>query len=400
MQRLVERASEQRPRWAQLADRVAARFVLAFLLCALLNIAAWWLIDAARVLPTTLAVLAAACPCALALAVPAALAAAQQRMTRLGVLPCSADAIARLAATDVVAFDKTGTLTQGKPALAEVTLLAELDADQCLAVAAALERDVRHPLARAFVAHDRGMTCTDLHYEPGVGVRGRVGTDVWRIGRDPDDAQALMLTRDDRPVARFRVHDPLRADAAATCVALRMANIELAMYSGDAPVRARTVAHALAIDDAQGGLMPADKLARVRARQAAGARVAMVGDGINDAAVLAGADVSFAMADGAALAQTRADFVLLHGGLSRIPQALALARATRAVMIQNLSWAVVYNASALPFAVLGWLTPGWAALGMCVSSLLVTLNALRLSRWAPVAAREDAMELAPARSGA
>jgi Cu2+-exporting ATPase len=154
------------------------------------------------------------------------------------------------------------------------------------------------------------------------------------------------------------------------------------------------------IEDAQGGLTPADKLARLRARQAAGGRVAMVGDGVNDAAVLAGADVSFAMAEGSALAQTRADFVLLQGGLSRIPQALELARATRAIMVQNLMWAALYNAGALPFAMLGWLTPGWAALGMCVSSLLVTLNALRLARWSPTTATTRAATLTHAASTA
>ncbi len=404
--RLVEQAQGQRPRIAQLADGVASRFVLALLAAALVVFAVWWQLAPERAFEVMLAVLVVSCPCALSLAVPAALAAAHGALARIGVLGIGADALQNLAGIDVLLLDKTGTLTEGRPRIARTTLFAgpgaAADVAEALALAAALERGSGHPLAAAFP--DPGdLTAEQLRTDVGRGVEGVVGGRRLRIGRADfacggSDDGALWLGAGAAALARFQLIDPPRADARATVDDLRDLGVDLELLSGDGADAVATTAIALGIRNPRARQSPEDKLARLRELQAAGKRVAMLGDGINDAPVLAGADVAIAMGGGAALAHRSADLVLLGGSLRRVPEAIRIARRTRAVIRQNLAWATAYNLIALPLAAMGWVTPWMAAIGMAGSSLLVTLNALRL---APRAGRQSDLRsrAAPAPAG-
>jgi Cu2+-exporting ATPase len=385
--RLVEAAQAQRPPLARLADRIAGGFVAALLLAAL-GVYAWWRMhDPARAFEVTLAVLVVSCPCALSLAIPAALAAGHGGLARIGVLALGPEALQRLARVTRVVFDKTGTLTVGVPAQLHVQSYG-IGASQAQAWAAALERDSTHPLAHAF--RDGATTrAEDVVLHAGHGMEGRIDGRRLRIGRAgfaaarADDG-AIWLGDGQRPLARFVLEQAPRADAAAALRALQAQGIASEVCSGDGVDAVARLADALGIQQHRARQSPEDKLAHVRALQARGDVVAMVGDGINDAPVLAGADVSLALADGAAIAQRAADLVVTGGQLRAIPQAIAISRRTRRVVRQNLAWALAYNLAALPLAATGQVTPWMAALGMAASSLLVTLNALRLAR--PVAA--------------
>ncbi len=384
--RLVDQAQAARPRLARVTDRIASRFV-AMLLLAAVGVYAWWHVhDPSRALEVTLAVLVVSCPCALSLAVPAALTSAHGALARMGVLALRGDALDTLARADRIVFDKTGTLGDGRPRLDEVQVFEAMDAASALQVAAALERDSRHPLARAFAHVEGAPDATSTRLHPGNGLQGVVEGRTWYLGRSGfaggrhDDDDGLWLGDGRTAFARFRIREMPRGDAATALEGLRALGLRVEICSGDAPAAVERFAQALAVDDARARQSPEQKLARVRQAQAEGHVVAMVGDGLNDAPVLAGADVSLAMADGAALAQRAADFVVTSPSLARIPQAVALARRTRAVVRQNLAWALGYNLLALPLAATGHVTPWMAALGMALSSLLVTLNALRLAR--------------------
>lgn len=383
--RLVEQAQGSRPTLARLADRVASVFVIALLLCALAVYAWWRQHDPARALEVTLAVLVVSCPCALSLAIPAALTAAHGALARIGVLGLRGDALSSLARVDRVVFDKTGTLSQGRPELDTVETFDGLDRDAALRIAAALEHDSRHPLAHAFAGVATPHRVMAPRTVPGLGVEARIDGHLWRLGRADfaagrDDDGGLWLGDGARASARFGIREALRGDAAAAVAALQADGITVELCSGDAAPAVQRFAHAVGIADAQARLAPEQKLEHVRELQARGHIVAMVGDGLNDAPVLAGADVSLAMAEGAALAQRAADFVVTSPSLLRIPQAMALARRTQAILRQNLAWALGYNLLALPLAASGMVTPWLAAIGMAASSLLVTLNALRLCR--------------------
>ena len=385
--RLVEQAQEHRPALARLADRIGSRFVLALLPVALLVFAGWWHYQPERALEVTLALLVISCPCALSLSVPAALACAHGALARTGLLALRPDALDTLArATDIV-FDKTGTLSDGRPALAGSEVFdATLDAATALAIAAALERDSGHPLAAAFVAGDTGHArASQLQTVAGLGVQGQVHGRQWRLGRADfaagrEDDGAVWLGDGRHAAARFVLQEHPRADAAQALAALRGLGLQVHLASGDGEAAVQRMAGALQLDAVHARQSPEDKLALVRRLQAEGRVVAMVGDGLNDAPVLAGADVSIAMGEGAALAHRAADLVTTGGSLQRIPAAVSLARATGRIIRQNLAWAAAYNLLALPLAAAGWVTPWLAALGMALSSLVVTLNALRLAR--------------------
>ena len=384
---LIEQAQAHRPPLAQAADRIARWFVLALAVATVAVYIAWRLHDPSRAFEVALALLVVCCPCALSLAVPAALAASNGALARLGVLPVRADALARLARIDTVVFDKTGTLSLPGGQLHVETFQGLDDAD-ALRIAAALERDSAHPLADAFVAAmtARDAFATGVIEHPGAGIEGLVAGRRWRIGRagfaaatQVDDG-AVWLGDGQVACARFTVEESARTDAVPTLDALRTLGIASELASGDGDVAVRRFAGAVGIDTVRSRLSPEQKLAHVRDLQAQGRVVAMVGDGINDGPVLAGADVSFALGDGNALAARAADLVLASPMLLRIPQAIVLARRTRAVIRQNLMWALLYNLLALPAAALGMVSPWQAALGMALSSLLVTANALRLAR--------------------
>ncbi|MGC4029723.1 MAG: heavy metal translocating P-type ATPase [Steroidobacteraceae bacterium] len=392
---MVQRAQETRPRIARLANRVATHFVLALAFIAAITALAWLRIDPSRAFEVTLALLVISCPCALSLSIPAATAAAQAALSRLGVLPARPDALDTLARVTDFVFDKTGTLGSGRWSVADTQLFADDDAGHALALAAALEAGVRHPLATAFADTAAAAPATQLRVIPGAGICGqvqgrmlRIGTAAFAAGRADDGAVWLGELGADgsqRAIARFALREETRPDAAAALAALRAAGIRLHLYSGDGEAAVQRFAAALALpaQNSAARLLPDDKLARVRALQAQGAVVAMVGDGLNDAPVLGGADVSIAMAEGASLARHAADLVMTQDSLQRIPQALQLARRMRRIVRENLALALAYNLVALPLAALGLVRPSLAAIAMVSSSLTVTLNALRLSRKIP-----------------
>ena len=389
--RLVERAQAQRPALARAADRIAGMFVAALAVVAIAVYAWWRMHEPARAFEVALAVLVVSCPCALSLAVPAALAAAHGALAKRGVLALRGEALDTLARADRIVFDKTGTLTDRHPRIDAIQTFGDLDDAQALAIAAALERDSGHPLASAFadVVHTR--VAHERQTEPGRGISGRVDGHTWRLGRadwatarDGRDDDALWLGDGTQAFARFALAESARPEAHDALRALHDAGLRLSLCSGDADAAVARLGDAikLPLDPAhvRARQTPEDKLAYVRERQRAGEIVAMVGDGINDAPVLAGADVSIALADGAALAQRAADFVIGGGDLRRIPDAVRLARRSRTIIRQNFAWALGYNLLALPLAASGHVTPWLAAVGMALSSLLVTLNALRLLR--------------------
>ncbi len=386
--RLVESAQAHRPALALGTERIAGWFVAGLLLAAVV-VYAWWRVhEPARAFEVVLALLVISCPCALSLAVPAALAAAHGALARIGVLSVRPDALQRLAqATDVV-FDKTGTLGDGKPHLQGVDACIAVDADAALRIAAALERDSNHPLAAAFALVPDAPMASGVRAIAGRGVEGTVEGVRWRIGTAPfatggDDNGAVWLGNDAGARARFTFAERERADAAQALQQLREQGLALHLASGDAAAPVARFASAMGIADPHARQSPEDKLALVRAMQDEGRVVAMVGDGLNDAPVLAGADVSLAIGDGAALAQRSADLVLSGMSLANVPAAIRIARRTRRIVRQNLAWAIGYNLLALPLAAAGMVTPWLAALGMALSSLAVTANALRLAKVAP-----------------
>ena len=407
IQRLMERAAAEKPRLVEMADRVAGRFIVALLVLAVATALGWWLIDPSRALWVFVAVLVVSCPCALSLATPAALTVATGALAARGVLVTRGHAIEALARADRFIFDKTGTLTLGRMALVEVMPIRD-DAARALALAAALERGSEHPIARALAAGVAGaegaganaaIAVDGLRATTGAGVEGTIDGRVWRLGRPafvgathgkalPADIETkvgagdtvIALGNEEGWQAFFRLSDGLRPEAAGMAARLAAAGIKLSIFSGDLPAAAARVGAALGIADARGGLSPEDKHAALRALQEAGETVAMVGDGVNDAPVLAQAQVSIAMGGGADLARANADVVLLGNDLQALPEGLALARRTVRIVRQNLVWAFAYNFLAIPLAMAGWVTPWMAGIGMSASSLLVVLNALRLQR--------------------
>lgn len=382
LQALAQDAQERRPALARAADRAARAFVVLMFGAALATFF-WWLPQGpGHAFPIALAVLVAACPCALALAVPATLSAAADALARRGVLALGVDAIETLAKVDTVLFDKTGTLTEGAPRLRAIE--AFVPGEDVLALAAGLELDSRHPLARAFAA-DAPTEIDARLLHPGRGVEGyrdgarlRLGRADFATGRVDDDA--LWLGRNGEALARFEIEHALRADAVEAVGRLRALGLHVQVASGDAADAVARACAQLGIDDWESRLLPPDKLALLRGLQANHRCVLAVGDGLNDAPLLAGADVAAAIGGGSALAQRSADLLVGGERLAPLADAVAIARRARRIMRQNLGWAALYNAVAIAFAASGLIAPGWAALGMAGSSLGVTLNALRAGR--------------------
>lgn len=391
--RLLERAQADKPRLAEVADKVAQWFLIIVLGAAAIVGLVWWQIDPQRAFWVVLSLLVATCPCALALATPTALTTATGSLHKLGLLLTRGHVLEGLNQIDTVIFDKTGTLTEGRLTLNAIHTLGSLDRDACLGLAAALENRSEHPIARAFGRAPQAAGQVDSI--PGRSLEGRVGEHLLRIGQPDfvaelsgqptpaipgDQGQWLLLGDEQRPLAWFVLDDRLREDAPALLDACRERGWKLLLLSGDSSPMVAGIARELGIDDARGGLTPDAKLDVLRQLHQQGHKVLMLGDGVNDVPVLAGADISIAMGSATDLAKTSADAVLLSNRLDSLVQAFALARRTRRIIIENLAWATPYNGLVLPFAALGWITPLWAAFGMSVSSLLVVLNALRLAR--------------------
>jgi len=390
--RLSERARYARPAFVTLADRIASYIVVALLVIAAGVAAAWYFIDPDRAFVVTLSVLVVTCPCALALATPAAFAAAGSRLSQLRLLVTNGNAIETLARATTAMFDKTGTLTAGAPRITNLFVIdnawTEMD---CRLIAAALEHASTHPLARAFALPHTLPDVTDERIVVGQGVSGVIDGREWRIGTaafvgggvasDDSTATHVFLGVERQPVAWFELADTLRPDAAHTLAALRRLGLATTLVSGDNRAAVADVAARLDIEEAHYECAPEDKLAIIERAQASGECVVMIGDGINDAPVLAGADASIAPAHGALLAQTSADIIMLGESLDPVRTAVEMSRRTMRIVRQNLAWAIVYNALALPLAAAGFVPPWAAAIGMSASSLIVVLNALRLNRF-------------------
>ena len=393
--RLSDRARYTRPEFVTLADRVASYIVIALLVVAVLVATFWYLVAPERAFVITLSVLVVTCPCALALATPAAFAAAGSRLSQLRLLITNGNAIETLARATTVLFDKTGTLTLGSPRITSTFVLDNSKTEyDCRRIAAALETASVHPLARAFEMSGPLPEITQQRVEVGQGVSGVIDGQPWRLGSAEfvgggavDTAAGnvaasnVFLGVDGNVVAWFDVEDELRPDVAETVASLRNHGLQTSIVSGDNQRTVEALASALGFAERHFDCTPQQKLTIIRAAQNNDQCVVMVGDGINDAPVLAGADTSIAPARGALLAQTNADIIMLGDSLQPIDTAIRMARKTMRIVRQNLAWAIVYNALALPLAAAGFVPPWLAAIGMSASSLIVVLNALRLSRF-------------------
>lgn len=389
--RLMDRAQQEKPRIALLADSIASRFVAAVLVVSASVFGYWFFQGNDHAFFIALSVLVVTCPCALSLATPTALTAATAALRESGLLISKGHVLETLTQVTRVVFDKTGTLTLGRLTLEEVTSCSELDTKILCDLVASLEAHATHPIAKAFRQFNR-LDVTDIQHHPSQGVSGRWQGREIRFGR-PDFAcaktveypqsetgQWLLLADDNGPMAWFLLDDSIRRSSAPLIAALKQRGIQVSLLTGDPGNSAAHVAGEIGISDFSIGLSPEDKLERVRAWQSAGDTVLMVGDGINDVPVLAGADISLAVSEASDLAKTNADTLLTSGQLNVIVEAIDKASATRNVIRQNIAWSLIYNLIALPLAAAGLVPPWAAAIGMSFSSLLVVLNALRLTR--------------------
>jgi Cu2+-exporting ATPase len=388
---LVGRAHTERPRLQVAGERAAGRFVARVLAVTVLSAAVWAIFDPTRAFAAAVSVLVISCPCAFALAVPAALTRALGAMARHGVLVVKPDAIQALAECTHALFDKTGTLTETTLSLADVRTFDGISHDGALRLAATLARQSRHPAARAIAAAYAVLDTADIREvttHAGMGVSATIDGRALRLGRSDfalagkplarEFEDAVLLADDRGPIAAFRMAERLRPETCAAIEALQARGVTVLIASGDAPAKVAAIAARLNIVAWRARLLPAEKLAWLTELRAADARVLAVGDGINDAPVLAGADVAIALADGAELTQASSDIVLKGGRLDAIATARDIAQRALGIVRQNQRWALYYNFSAVPLAALGFVSPWLAALGMSLSSLGVILNAMRI----------------------
>ncbi|MDR5013540.1 heavy metal translocating P-type ATPase [Aeromonas veronii] len=392
--RLQDHALDDKPAIAQMADQLSRHFILVLLIIAAAVWTFWHFHQPDQAFWVTLAVLVATCPCALSLATPTALTSATANLTRNGILLRRGHVLDVLTKANRIVMDKTGTLTTGEISLTGTTTLAEMDETQCLAIARAMEAQSEHPIARAFrlptdsisvLSSAREITPVIGHGITALvdGVRYRIGSARW-LGLDPAQERgrglAIYLANEQQVLARFNLEDTLRPDAKALIAAFKAAGLQTTVLTGDSSLQADEIARELGVDELVKGVSPDGKLAYLKAREAQGDISIMVGDGINDAPVLAGAHASFAMAGGTDLAKNSADAILLADDLSRLLEARVLAMRTRKIIIENFAWSIGYNLLVLPLAACGWLPPYLAAAGMSLSSLIVVTNSMRLNR--------------------
>lgn len=397
IERMATRAADEKPAQVMVADRIARFFIARLLVICAAVFAFWMWYRPEDAFWITLSVLVVTCPCALALAMPAALSAATANLRKQGFLVARGHVIEGLTQVTRVIFDKTGTLTKGQFVVASVHPVpdVQLDREEILALAAALEAGSNHPLAAAFNAWRDRFSATDVQQFTAEGVQGVIDGTCYRLGTGafgaallekhdipapPSNAHLtwLLLVAQSRPLAWIGLADEIRSDASALINDLNATGITVELLSGDQPAAVAHIANQLGIDSFIAAAKPGDKLSHLAKRQAEGDKVLMVGDGINDVPVLAGADVSIAMASASDLAQTRADAVLLNNQLAVIAKAILVAWRTKGIIQQNLRFSLMYNALAVPLAAAGMVPPWLAAIGMTASSLIVIFNALRL----------------------
>ena len=395
---MVKQAHSFRPQLSKSADQVAHYFVLAVLVISASVYTGWYFIDPDKAFWITLSVLVITCPCALSLAAPTATAVATASLRRQGILMTREDSLEDIAKVDTVVFDKTGTLTTGAMTLHNTVALGEVAAPECKLIAACLEQQSEHPISRAF----RHLDASDMHLEditnhPSQGLSAswpeqqtqiRLGKPdfVQNLGHWPmperpaGEGVWLLLGSEQQALAWFHISDAKRPELSKVMPELKAIGLQLSILSGDHEDNVAELAHALGMDDWRAGQTPAQKLAYIQGLQEQGKTVLMVGDGINDAPVMAAANASLAMASGTDLSKASAPALLLRDHLGLIAVLIKKARHTRRIMIQNLAWALLYNLIALPLAAMGLVPPWGAATGMSFSSLFVVLNATRLRR--------------------
>jgi Cu2+-exporting ATPase len=389
--RMADSAHSEKPASLLMAERVARFFIGRVLILTLLVALTWLWFAPERAFEVALAVLVVSCPCALSLALPTALAAASQGLARLGVMVVRPAALETLAQIHQVLFDKTGTLTDGRIRIIRTALAPGVDGERVLAIAATLEREATHPIARAFAGPTPLAQVSQRRQIAGQGVEAIIEGHRYRLGRadfaldTPDPALVppdgdVWLSLDGRAVAGFALEDQLRPDAGAALADLAALGCATVLLSGDSAPRVAAVAQRLGLANWHADQPPAAKIEVLERLQAAAGPALMVGDGVNDAPVLGRAAVSAAMGQGADLAKAHADLILLGSRLTALPEAIHLARRTMAVIRQNIRWAYAYNALAIPAAALGLVPPWLAAIGMSASSIVVVWNSMRLLR--------------------
>ena len=418
---LMESAAVSKPAMALLVDRWAKPFLVAVMLASLASAIYWWPTDPAHAVMVAVAVLIVTCPCALSLATPAAMLATAGALARSGVLVRRLSGLQNLALIDTVIFDKTGTLTRDAFEVVRIHTRDGVSEAQVLDWAGSLARHSLHPVSRALWSEARhraeaagrldaleSLEAKYINELAGQGVQGVLQcsgpSDVMlRLGSaafcqaPPLTGHALQVSLADTSgwLASFELVEEVRPEASSVVHALKQMGLTLKVLSGDGQSAVTQVARTVGIADAQGGCSPQHKLQALQVLQAQGHKVAMVGDGLNDGPVLAGADVSFALGQAVPLAQAQSDFVLMGGQLGVLVSTLQRSRRTLRIVRQNLWWSAAYNATCVPLALMGWL-PAWAAgLGMALSSLLVVLNALRLSQALPDSLQQPALVLQP-----
>ena len=392
--RVLDRVQAEKPPVARMADRIAGKFVGRVLILAPVVWIGWWLAGAHNAFDITLSVLVVTCPCALSLATPTAITSATVRLRKLGFLPTRGHTLESMNTIDTVVFDKTGTLTRGELSLTGSHTVGELDAETCQKIAAGLEKHSEHPIAKVF--HDySSVSITDVTNHLGGGLSGKYQGQPVFIGHQsfvashttaaapdsqPTSGMQIWLATDQQWLASFQLDDRIRDDALNAVQALQQAGIQTILLSGDRSGHVQHVAGQLGIDQAIGEASPEEKLDVLEELRSNGHQVMMVGDGLNDLPSMAGAGISVAMGTAADLTQLKADAVLLNGQLYQLVEALKTSQQTRRIIRQNMVWAFAYNLCALPLAAAGLVSPWLAAIGMSASSLIVVLNALRLSR--------------------
>jgi Cu+-exporting ATPase len=392
MARMVADAQGGKASIQRLADRVSAVFVPAVLIIAALTLAGWLLTghSVTAAFTAAVAVLIIACPCALGLATPTAILVGTGRGAQLGVLIKAPQVLEAVGGIDTVVLDKTGTVTTGHMSVAAIEPGDGEDADVVLARAAAVEAASEHPVAAAIVAaaRERGLTVAavgDFANDPGTGVSGVVDGTTVRVARaaDSDGRTSVAISWDGRQRGVVRLADTVKPSSAHAIAELKAMGITPVLLTGDnVAVAARVAAEVgIASGDVIAGVLPSQKADAIKALQAAGKRVAMVGDGVNDSVALATADIGMAMGTGTDAAIEAGDITLVRGDLRTVPTALRLSSSTLRIIKQNLFWAFGYNTAAIPLAALGLLNPMIAGAAMAASSVLVVLNSLRLKRF-------------------
>lgn len=400
---LINQAAIEKPRLSQLADRVARPFLLFILVSAVLSAALLWDQGHGLALMTAAAVLIVTCPCALSLATPAAMLASASAFVKRGILIRHLQAIESIAQVDTVIFDKTGTLTDNHIAVESYVLKPGLSEAQALAMAAALASQSMHPIAMALVfaakqhalANSLTIAIDGVEEKVGAGMQGSLDQRLLKLGSasfcgltaeqlaNTSDSryQQVYLVDDSGWLATFNLQEAIKANAAMAVASLQQAQLRVELLSGDQLHTVKNTANTVGISVFQAGCSPNDKLQRLQHLKQQGNKVLMVGDGLNDGPILASAHVSIAMGKGVPLTLAHADYVLLNGDVGEIPALVKHAQKTMRVIKQNIAWAVIYNGVCIPLAFFAWLSPWQAGLGMATSSLIVVLNAMRLTQF-------------------